>query len=177
MTAPIQLISTDFDGTIFAEFESPPVAATFCLAVRDLPGARCEMGHQHWPHGLGRSRFTRTEACTRRVQRWCAAASRVAKKRSCSVRGSTLHGSCESRDGPCTSSQSRVATWAQSPFSVARGTFPLMSCLRATGAEALDKTFQPIGTVLFVTAVQCEKIFKMSLTVWPFLLQCAAGTK
>ncbi len=36
MTAPIRRVATDFDGTIFAEFENPPVAATFCLAVRDL---------------------------------------------------------------------------------------------------------------------------------------------
>jgi hypothetical protein len=25
MTLPIKLISTDFDGTLFAEFESPPI--------------------------------------------------------------------------------------------------------------------------------------------------------
>lgn len=36
MPTPIELISTDFDGTIFAEFEKPPVAAAFCVAVRDL---------------------------------------------------------------------------------------------------------------------------------------------
>jgi hypothetical protein len=29
MSLPVQLISTDFDGTIFAEFESPPVAQEF----------------------------------------------------------------------------------------------------------------------------------------------------
>ena len=29
MKAPIQLVSTDFDGTIFAEFEDPPIAEAF----------------------------------------------------------------------------------------------------------------------------------------------------
>ncbi len=36
MPIPIELISTDFDGTIFAEFEKPPVAAVFSEIVRDL---------------------------------------------------------------------------------------------------------------------------------------------
>ena len=36
MPTPIELISTDFDGTIFAEFENPPVAAAFGEIVREL---------------------------------------------------------------------------------------------------------------------------------------------
>jgi hydroxymethylpyrimidine pyrophosphatase-like HAD family hydrolase len=36
MNPPIQLISTDFDGTLFAEFESPPVPAGLQQLIRSL---------------------------------------------------------------------------------------------------------------------------------------------
>ncbi len=36
MTQPIQLISTDFDGTIYAEFEQPPVPQRLQQLLRDL---------------------------------------------------------------------------------------------------------------------------------------------
>ncbi len=36
MSLPIKLISTDFDGTIFAEFENPPIALEFQQLIRDL---------------------------------------------------------------------------------------------------------------------------------------------
>jgi HAD superfamily hydrolase (TIGR01484 family) len=36
MTLPIKLISTDFDGTIFAEFENPPIPAELEEMLRDL---------------------------------------------------------------------------------------------------------------------------------------------
>ena len=36
MTPPIKLISTDFDGTIFAEFENPPIAPQFQELIGDL---------------------------------------------------------------------------------------------------------------------------------------------
>ncbi len=42
MTLPLQLISTDFDGTLFAEFENPPVPAELQQLIGDLQakGAR-----------------------------------------------------------------------------------------------------------------------------------------
>jgi hydroxymethylpyrimidine pyrophosphatase-like HAD family hydrolase len=42
MSLPIQLISTDFDGTIFAEFQNPPVPESLQQLLRDLQarGAR-----------------------------------------------------------------------------------------------------------------------------------------
>ncbi|HYG24205.1 MAG TPA: HAD hydrolase family protein [Verrucomicrobiae bacterium] len=36
MPPPIQLISTDFDGTIFAEFENPPIAREFQELIAEL---------------------------------------------------------------------------------------------------------------------------------------------
>jgi len=36
MSLPIKLISTDFDGTIFAEFENPPIAPPFQELIADL---------------------------------------------------------------------------------------------------------------------------------------------
>lgn len=36
MTTPIKLISTDFDGTIFAEFENPPIAPALQELIADL---------------------------------------------------------------------------------------------------------------------------------------------
>ena len=42
MALPVQLVSTDFDGTIFAEFESPPVARAFeeVIAAFQARGAK-----------------------------------------------------------------------------------------------------------------------------------------
>src|ERR1051325_269246 len=36
MNLPIRLISTDFDGTIFAEFENPPISEGFLKLIADL---------------------------------------------------------------------------------------------------------------------------------------------
>src|SRR5262245_9167793 len=36
MTLPIKLISTDFDGTIFAEFENPPIPVPLQELIADL---------------------------------------------------------------------------------------------------------------------------------------------
>jgi HAD superfamily hydrolase (TIGR01484 family) len=36
MNLPFKLISTDFDGTIFAEFENPPIPESFQQLIRDL---------------------------------------------------------------------------------------------------------------------------------------------
>lgn len=36
MTSPIQLISTDFDGTLFAEFENPPIPSALLELIGDL---------------------------------------------------------------------------------------------------------------------------------------------
>jgi hydroxymethylpyrimidine pyrophosphatase-like HAD family hydrolase len=36
LNLPIQLISTDFDGTLFAEFENPPIPNTIVSLIRDL---------------------------------------------------------------------------------------------------------------------------------------------
>jgi HAD superfamily hydrolase (TIGR01484 family) len=36
MSLPIKLVSTDFDGTLFAEFENPPIPARFTSLIRDL---------------------------------------------------------------------------------------------------------------------------------------------
>lgn len=36
MSLPIKLISTDFDGTLFAEFENPPIPARFAELIGDL---------------------------------------------------------------------------------------------------------------------------------------------
>ena len=36
MSLPIKLISTDFDGTIFAEFEDPPIPAELQQLIGDL---------------------------------------------------------------------------------------------------------------------------------------------
>lgn len=39
MTSPIQLISTDFDGTLYAEFENPPVPLALQRLIGDLQAA------------------------------------------------------------------------------------------------------------------------------------------
>jgi hydroxymethylpyrimidine pyrophosphatase-like HAD family hydrolase len=60
MTAPIRLISTDFDGTIFAEFENPPIPESFQKLIRELQkqGAR-------WAINTGRDMSSLLEALAR----------------------------------------------------------------------------------------------------------------
>src|SRR5678816_2218303 len=43
MSLPIKLISTDFDGTLFAEFESPPIPEEFERLIGELQaqGVKC----------------------------------------------------------------------------------------------------------------------------------------
>jgi len=36
MSLPIKLISTDFDGTLFAEFENPPIPERLITLIGDL---------------------------------------------------------------------------------------------------------------------------------------------
>src|SRR4051794_10916473 len=38
MSAPIKLISTDFDGTLFAEFENPPIPEGLQQLISELQG-------------------------------------------------------------------------------------------------------------------------------------------
>jgi hypothetical protein len=45
---PIKLISTDFDGTLFAEFENPPVPPALQSLIGQLQTSRRQVGHQHW---------------------------------------------------------------------------------------------------------------------------------
>jgi hydroxymethylpyrimidine pyrophosphatase-like HAD family hydrolase len=60
MTPPIQLISTDFDGTIFAEFENPPIPEELQRVIGDLQsrGAR-------WVINTGRDMSSLMEALAR----------------------------------------------------------------------------------------------------------------
>ncbi|HOB97181.1 MAG TPA: HAD family hydrolase [Verrucomicrobiota bacterium] len=60
MSLPVQLISTDFDGTIFAEFENPPVPETLQRLLQDLQaqGAR-------WVINTGRDLTSLMEAVAR----------------------------------------------------------------------------------------------------------------
>lgn len=60
MPPPIQLISTDFDGTIFAEFENPPVAHEFQQLIGELQreGAK-------WVINTGRDMSSLMEALAR----------------------------------------------------------------------------------------------------------------
>jgi len=52
MSLPIALISTDFDGTLFAEFENPPVPDHLQDLIADLQKPGRQMGH---PHGASSS--------------------------------------------------------------------------------------------------------------------------
>jgi len=45
MILPIQLISTDFDGTLFSEHEDPPNPQEVADTPTRFAGARCEVGH------------------------------------------------------------------------------------------------------------------------------------
>jgi hydroxymethylpyrimidine pyrophosphatase-like HAD family hydrolase len=60
MNLPVQLISTDFDGTIFAEFENPPVAQVLQEIIRTLQqqGAK-------WVINTGRDMSSLMEALAR----------------------------------------------------------------------------------------------------------------
>jgi len=60
MTLPIKLISTDFDGTIFAEFEDPPIPERLQALIRDLQrrGAK-------WIINTGRDMSSLMEALAR----------------------------------------------------------------------------------------------------------------
>ena len=50
MTSPIQLISTDFDGTIFAEFENPPIPQRFVSLIGDLQTRGATFRRFLWGH-------------------------------------------------------------------------------------------------------------------------------
>ena len=60
MSAPIKLISTDFDGTLFAEFENPPIPAP----VLDLIGDLQSQGAK-WVINTGREMASLMEALAR----------------------------------------------------------------------------------------------------------------
>jgi HAD superfamily hydrolase (TIGR01484 family) len=60
MTTPIKLISTDFDGTIFAEFENPPIAPAF----QELIG-RLQAQGAKWVINTGRDMSSLMEALGR----------------------------------------------------------------------------------------------------------------
>src|SRR6266481_3002440 len=60
MTAPIKLISTDFDGTIFAEFENPPISR----GLQDLIGALQDQGAK-WVINTGRDMTSLMESLAR----------------------------------------------------------------------------------------------------------------
>ncbi len=60
MTPPIQLISTDFDGTIFAEFENPPIPPRLVSLIGDL-----QMRGAKWVINTGRDMSSLMEALAR----------------------------------------------------------------------------------------------------------------
>jgi HAD superfamily hydrolase (TIGR01484 family) len=60
MTLPIQLISTDFDGTIFAEFEHEPIAARLLTILADLQSQGAK-----WAINTGRDMSSLMEALGR----------------------------------------------------------------------------------------------------------------
>lgn len=60
MTTPIKLISTDFDGTIFAEFENPPIAPAFQELI-----ARLQARGAKWVINTGRDMSSLMEALGR----------------------------------------------------------------------------------------------------------------
>jgi HAD superfamily hydrolase (TIGR01484 family) len=60
MTSPIQLLSTDFDGTIFAEFESPPVPPRLQELI-----ARIQASGGKWVINTGREMSSLMEALGR----------------------------------------------------------------------------------------------------------------
>jgi HAD superfamily hydrolase (TIGR01484 family) len=60
MPLPIQLISTDFDGTIFAEFENPSISPKFLEIIADLQGQGVK-----WVINTGRDMSSLMEALGR----------------------------------------------------------------------------------------------------------------
>lgn len=60
MSLPIQLISTDFDGTIFAEFENPPIPEAFQQLIGDLQSRGVK-----WVINTGRDMSSLMEALAR----------------------------------------------------------------------------------------------------------------
>jgi HAD superfamily hydrolase (TIGR01484 family) len=60
MNLPIQLLSTDFDGTLFAEFESPPIP----VELQELIG-RLQAGGAKWAINTGRDMSSLMEALGR----------------------------------------------------------------------------------------------------------------
>ena len=60
MSLPIQLISTDFDGTIFAEFENPPIPPRLVALIGDLQARGAE-----WVINTGRDMSSLMEALAR----------------------------------------------------------------------------------------------------------------
>src|SRR5215831_223592 len=60
MDSPIKLISTDFDGTLFAEFETPPIPAELQELI-----ARLQAAGAKWIINTGREMASLMEALTR----------------------------------------------------------------------------------------------------------------
>jgi HAD superfamily hydrolase (TIGR01484 family) len=60
MSLPIQLISTDFDGTIFAEFENPPIPPRLVSLIGDLQSSGAK-----WVINTGRDMSSLMEALAR----------------------------------------------------------------------------------------------------------------
>jgi len=60
MSLPIRLISTDFDGTIFAEFENPPISPRLVSLIGDLQGRGAK-----WVINTGRDMSSLMEALAR----------------------------------------------------------------------------------------------------------------
>jgi len=60
MCSPIKLISTDFDGTLFAEFESPPIPQNLQQLIREL-----QAGGAKWIINTGRDMSSLMEALGR----------------------------------------------------------------------------------------------------------------
>src|SRR5437899_2244575 len=60
MCSPIKLISTDFDGTLFAEFENPPIPEELQQLIGDLQGRGAK-----WVINTGRDMSSLMEALGR----------------------------------------------------------------------------------------------------------------
>ena len=60
MSLPIKLISTDFDGTLFAEFESPPIPEPVQKLIGDLQSRGAK-----WVINTGRDMSSLMEALAR----------------------------------------------------------------------------------------------------------------
>ena len=60
MSTPIQLISTDFDGTLFAEFERPPIPRELLQLIGDL-----QRQGATWVNNTGREMSSLMESLAR----------------------------------------------------------------------------------------------------------------